>query len=307
MGKTSKDKRDIYYRLAKEEGWRARSAYKLLHIDEVFHIFDGVTRAVDLCAAPGSWSQVLSRRLYETREPKDRDEVKIIAVDLQAMGPLPGIIQLQGDITKLSTAQAIIEHFGEGKKAQLVVCDGAPDVTGLHDIDEYIQSQLLLAALSITTHVLTLGGTFVAKIFRGKDTSLLYSQLRIFFSRVTIAKPPSSRNSSIEAFVVCEDYKPPEGYVPQLIDPMLDDVQKIACETGSPVNRAIVPFLVCGDLRVFDSDMSYSLNIDPEKGYEYRDVVQKPLSPAYSEVLERMKTTSLKHGSIKVEADKKMD
>uniref|UniRef100_A0A182VQI9 Putative tRNA (cytidine(32)/guanosine(34)-2'-O)-methyltransferase n=1 Tax=Anopheles minimus TaxID=112268 RepID=A0A182VQI9_9DIPT len=307
MGKTSKDKRDIYYRLAKEEGWRARSAFKLIHIDEVFHIFDGVTRAVDLCAAPGSWSQVLSKRLYESRDPKDRDEVKIIAVDLQSMGPLPGIVQLQGDITKLSTAEAIIQHFGEQQKAQLVICDGAPDVTGLHDIDEYIQSQLLLAALNITTHVLTQGGTFVAKIFRGKDTTLLYSQLRIFFERVTIAKPPSSRNSSIEAFVVCQDYRPPEGYIPQMINPMLDDVQQIACQTDSPVNRAIVPFLVCGDLRKFDSDMSYSLNIDPEKDYEYRDVVQKPLAPAYSEVLERMKTTSLKHGSIKVEADKKKD
>lgn len=307
MGKTSKDKRDIYYRLAKEEGWRARSAFKLIHIDDVFKIFEGVTRAVDLCAAPGSWSQVLSRRLYETRDPKDRDEVKIIAVDLQAMGPLPGIIQLQGDITKLSTAEAIIAHFGDGQKAQLVICDGAPDVTGLHDIDEYIQSQLLLAALNITTHVLKVGGTFVAKIFRGKDTSLLYSQLRIFFERVSIAKPPSSRNSSIEAFVVCQNYQPPEGYVPQLINPMLDDVCKIACETNSPVNRSIIPFVVCGDLREFDSDMSYSLNIDPERDYEYHDVVQKPLAPAYSEVLERMKTTSLKHGSIKVEADKKKD
>uniref|UniRef100_A0A182QIT3 Putative tRNA (cytidine(32)/guanosine(34)-2'-O)-methyltransferase n=1 Tax=Anopheles farauti TaxID=69004 RepID=A0A182QIT3_9DIPT len=306
MGKTSKDKRDIYYRLAKEEGWRARSAFKLIHIDDVFKIFEGVTRAVDLCAAPGSWSQVLSRRLYEKRDPKDRDEVKIIAVDLQSMGPLPGIIQLQGDITKLSTAEAIIAHFGD-QKAQLVICDGAPDVTGLHDIDEYIQSQLLLAALNITTHVLKVGGTFVAKIFRGKDTSLLYSQLRIFFERVSIVKPPSSRNSSIEAFVVCQDYKPPEGYIPQMVNPMLDDVRQIACETDSPVNRAIIPFVVCGDLREFDSDMSYSLNIDPERDYEYHDVVQKPLAPAYSEVLERMKTTSLKHGSIKVEAGKKKD
>ncbi|KAJ1381896.1 S-adenosyl-L-methionine-dependent methyltransferase [Sesbania bispinosa] len=64
MGKASRDKRDIYYRKAKEEGWRARSAFKLLQIDEEFNIFEGVKRAVDLCAAPGSWSQVLSRKLY---------------------------------------------------------------------------------------------------------------------------------------------------------------------------------------------------------------------------------------------------
>lgn len=296
MGKTSKDKRDIYYRLAKEEGWRARSAFKLLHIDEIFNIFAGVTRCVDLCAAPGSWSQVLSKKLYENNP----DDVKIIAVDLQPMAPLQGVVQIQGDITKLSTAESIISHFGDGQKAQLVVCDGAPDVTGLHDIDEYIQSQLLLAALNISTHVLVNGGTFVAKIFRGKDTTLLYSQLKIFFEKVSIAKPASSRNSSIEAFVVCQNYKPPEGYKPQMINPMsIDDIEII--ESDSPVNKVIVPFIVCGDLRGYDSDMSYSLNLDSDKKYEYKEVVQKPINPAYSEVLEKMKTVSLKHGSIVVD------
>ena len=88
-----------------------------------------------------------------------------MAVDLQAMAPLPGVTQLQGDITKLSTANKIVAEFS-GESADLVVCDGAPDVTGLHDIDEYIQAQLLLAALNITTHLLKHGGTFVAKIFR---------------------------------------------------------------------------------------------------------------------------------------------
>ncbi|XP_055850273.1 putative tRNA (cytidine(32)/guanosine(34)-2'-O)-methyltransferase 1 [Episyrphus balteatus] len=297
MGKTSKDKRDIYYRLAKEEGWRARSAFKLLHIDEKFHILKGVTRAVDLCAAPGSWSQVLSKRLYEDRKNED---VKIIAVDLQAMAPLPGVIQIQGDITKLSTANSIIEHFGE-KKAQLVICDGAPDVTGLHDIDEYIQSQLLLAALSITTHVLMPGGNFVAKIFRGKDTSLLYSQLRIFFETVSIAKPHSSRNSSIEAFVVCQNYKCPDGYIPQMINPMVDDVKLIASATESEVNKQIIPFVVCGDLRGFDSDMSYSLNLDPDSTYTYREVIQKPISPAYKEILDKLKSCSIKHSAITVD------
>lgn len=242
----------------------------------------GVTRAVDLCAAPGSWSQVLSERLYVNNPNKD--QVKIIAVDLQAMAPIDGVIQLQGDITKLSTAEAIIQHFTttsdkekppesttgdnikddhikDNLKAQLVVCDGAPDVTGLHDLDEYIQGQLLLAALSITTHILRTGGTFVAKIFRGKDTDLLYSQLRIFFEKVSIAKPASSRVSSIEAFVVCQNYRCPEGYIPQMINPMLEDVEVIANATGSQVNRQILPFVVCGDLRGFDSDMSYSLDV----------------------------------------------
>merc|ERR1712055_1103002 len=102
--------------------------------------------------------------------------------------PLPGVTQIQGDITNLSTATHIIQQF-DGEHADLVVCDGAPDVTGLHDLDEYVQAQLLLAALNITTHVLKQGGTFVAKIFRGKDVTLLFAQLRLFFENVTVAKP----------------------------------------------------------------------------------------------------------------------
>lgn len=117
-----------------------------------------------------------------------------------------------GDITKKETADQIVSHF-EGQKADLVVCDGAPDVTGLHDIDEFVQAQLVLAALNITTHVLKVGvgSRFVAKIFRGKDVTLLIAQLKLFFDKVTISKPRSSRNSSIEAFVVCEGYQPPIG------------------------------------------------------------------------------------------------
>lgn len=200
-------------------------------------------------------------------------------------------------------------------------------VTGLHDIDEYIQSQLLLAALSITTHVLRTGGNFVAKIFRGKDTTLLYSQLKIFFEKVSIAKPASSRNSSIEAFVVCQNYQPPEGYIPQMINPMIDDVRIVANETESHVNRLIIPFIVCGDLRGFDSDMSYSLLVntsqslrvhsliivflflqnDPDKGYTFKDVVQKPISPAYKEVLEKTKNLSLKHQAFVVEETEKSE
>lgn len=118
----------------------------------------------------------------------------------------------KGDITKKETAEQIIAHF-DGEKADLVVCDGAPDVTGLHDLDEFVQAQLVLAALNITTHVLKVGAQsrFVAKIFRGKDITLLIAQLKMFFDKVTVSKPRSSRNSSIEAFVVCEGYQPPKG------------------------------------------------------------------------------------------------
>lgn len=286
MGRTSKDKRDVYYRLAKENGWRARSAFKLLQLDEEFQLFRGVQRAVDLCAAPGSWSQVLSQKIG------GQGSSQVVAVDLQAMAPLPGVTQIQGDITQLSTAKEIIRHF-EGCPADLVVCDGAPDVTGLHDVDEYMQAQLLLAALNIATHVLKLGGCFVAKIFRGRDVTLLYSQLRIFFSSVLCAKPKSSRNSSIEAFAVCQGYDPPEGFLPDLTRPLLDHAYNSDFNQLDGPSRVIVPFVTCGDLSAYDSDRSYPLDLEDGSEYKYTPPTQPPIAPPYQEAC-RLK----KHGQL---------
>ncbi|KAF5832277.1 FtsJ-like methyltransferase-domain-containing protein [Dunaliella salina] len=211
----------IVNRKAKEEGWRARSAFKLLQVDEAFQIFKGVHHAVDLCAAPGSWSQVLSRRLYlPALRSGSADPPRIVSVDLQPMAAVEGVTQLQGDITSEGTAARVISHF-HGDKADLVVCDGAPDVTGLHDLDEYGQAQLLLAALTITFHVLRPGGTFVAKIFKGNDMSLLYSQLKLLFPEVFFAKPKSSRNSSIESFVVCRFFSPSPSFNPSSLTRLL--------------------------------------------------------------------------------------
>jgi tRNA (cytidine32/guanosine34-2'-O)-methyltransferase len=245
MGRLSRDKRDIFYRFAKEQGYRARSAFKLLQLDAEFDIFRNVRRVVDLCAAPGSWSQVLVDQLNDDNDqcnltsnlcsatttsdtlvdttsgggchmdPANRPssiQPRIVAVDLQPMAPIEGVHIIQGDITSIQTAHAIIAAMNDGQeqeqqqRAELVVCDGAPDVTGLHDVDEYLQSQLLFAAMLISTHVLCDGGTLVAKIFRGPHVTLLYTQLRILFRRVHVAKPTSCRNSSMESFVVCEQF-----------------------------------------------------------------------------------------------------
>eukprot|EP00935_MAST-01C_sp_MAST-1C-sp1_P000165 g165.t1 len=313
MGRCSKDKRDIYYRKAKEVGFRARSAFKLLQLDEEHDLFSGVERAVDLCAAPGSWSQVLSRKLWDgegseaaasvgsaggSGSGEGEEDVRIVAVDLQEMAPIKGVVQLQGDITSKSTADQIIGFF-KGQKAQIVICDGAPDVTGLHDIDQYVQAQLLLAALNITTHVLQQGGSFVAKIFRGKDVSLLYSQLRLFFSEVTCSKPKSSRNSSIEAFVVCKGFSLPAGYEPSMLTPMLD--QKYGAQNQmNGHGRVIVPFLACGDLSGFDADQSYPLDAlnssgkggssggsGDNAGGAVLNPVQGPINPPYSQYLQQ--------------------
>ncbi|CAM9867108.1 unnamed protein product [Ectocarpus fasciculatus] len=293
MGKTSKDKRDIFYRKAKEVGFRARSAFKLMQIDDEYDLFSGVNRVVDLCAAPGSWCQVLSSKLYagtdEANAMVESGEPRIVAVDLQEMAPIPGVVRIQGDITSQSTAELIISHFS-GNLADLVVCDGAPDVTGLHDIDEYMQAQLLLAALNITTNTLRVGGNFVAKIFRGKDVSLLYSQLRCFFAEVTVAKPKSSRNSSIESFVVCRNYSPPPGFVPSM-DRLLQSHMYNASNDMMGPSSLVVPFVACGDLNGYDADKSYPLQLDESSAeYSYTDPVCPPIKPNYNTYIQRKKS-----------------
>jgi len=356
MGKSSKDKRDAYYRLAKEQGWRARSAFKLIQLDEQFDLFNGVTRVVDLCAAPGSWSQVLSRvlikgesfgrRAWEDKqrwerkfilgeessqeeelkvgELKPREGVKIVAVDLQPMASLEGITTLKGDITHPSTIPRILQALdpetykpddGAGESGsnpvELVISDGAPDVTGLHDLDIYIQSQLLYSALNLALKILKPGGKFVAKVFRGRDVDLIYTQLRCFFTSVHCAKPRSSRASSLEAFVVCEGFSLPKGYkidparpvglgarvpVPEIAqkskEEYVDGQKRTVRDDGVTTlefesdaeddNRWIAPFLACGDLSAWDADATYHLPKDRVS----LDPIQPPTAPPYKRALE---------------------
>lgn len=368
MGKSSKDKRDAYYRLAKEQGWRARSAYKLLQLDEEFNLFEGASRVVDLCAAPGSWSQVLSRILVKgekfgriawqesvdkeragslsgtpgedvfvpaekKEEPKPREGVRIVAIDLQPMSPLEGITTLRADITHPSTVPLLLQALdpdtydpsarAPSTPVDLVISDGAPDVTGLHDLDIYVQSQLLWAALNLALCVLKPGGKFVAKIFRGKDVDLIYAQLKVVFERVRVAKPRSSRASSLEAFVVCTGFCPPRGFKADLENPlgagtkltttppdpsertkpsrrMRDDgVEEL--ELGSDIEeegddpRWIAPFLACGDLSAFDSDASYHLPKDRVS----LDPVQPPTAPPYKRALEMRRAAGGAYGKTK--------
>lgn len=284
MGKSSKDKRDLYYRKAKEQGYRARSAFKLLQLNDEFHFLDdpNLKRVVDLCAAPGSWSQVLSRRLFEGTDGTDASDRKIVAVDLQAMSPIDHVTTLQADITHPRTLARILELFGH-HKADFVCSDGAPDVTGLHDLDEYVQQQLILSALQLATCVLRPGGTFVAKIFRGRDIDLLYSQLGLLFDRVTCAKPRSSRGTSLEAFIVCEQYHPPEGWQPRLdLNQSVQEFFEGCCPHAQQPPRQIAAFMACGSLDSFDSDATY--HIAPTRASSLAPV-QQPTNPPYKHAL----------------------
>lgn len=163
---------------------------------------------------------------------KPRKDVKIVAIDLQPISPLPGITTLRADITHPATVPLLLRALHSSyspstssnqqasSPVDLVLSDGAPDVTGLHDLDIYVQSQLLFAALNLALCVLRPGGKFVAKIFRGRNVDLLYAQLKLFFSHVHVAKPRSSRASSVEAFIVCLNFQPPEGFKASLDDPL---------------------------------------------------------------------------------------
>lgn len=380
MGKSSKDKRDAYYRLAKEQNWRARSAFKLIQIDEQFDLFSysdpsKCTRVVDLCAAPGSWSQVLSRVLIkgesfgrrawvermermkmqhsvlvesnpttagvsdfigsldiDDTKPalKPRENVKIVAIDLQPMAPLEGIVQLKADITHPSTVPLLLkaidpefDQHNETHRIDLVISDGAPDVTGLHDLDIYVQSQLLYSALVLAMKVLRPGGKFVAKIFRGRDVDLIFAQLRLVFERVHVAKPRSSRASSIEAFVVCEGYKPIKDWTPEIGSalqiPVTEDQTTKAEEQSydsdkqtrhlredgiveihleeeeADPKRWIAPFLACGDLSAWDADATYKLPAD----HTSLPPVQPPTAPPYKEAIEKRRADGGAYGKTK--------
>jgi tRNA (cytidine32/guanosine34-2'-O)-methyltransferase len=179
------------------------------------------------------------------------------------------------------------------------------DVTGLHDVDEYIQGQLLLSAINITTHVLCKGGSFVAKIFRGKDVGLLYTQLRLLFHEVSVAKPSSSRNSSIEAFVVCQGFKagdycnlPLEGG----FDRQLAGAGGLRSEDeggSDDILPSIVPFLACGDLTGYKTPAGIDF-LDSDKSYPLDEAhvepVMKPIRPPYEASIAKAKESRQKKG-----------
>jgi tRNA (cytidine32/guanosine34-2'-O)-methyltransferase len=193
--------KDIFKKKANREGYRARSAYKLLQLDDSLKVLEGVAVAVDLCAAPGGWTQVLQRRLRRScLNPV------IVAVDLCEVAALDAVTIIRGDITQNRTTVAIREALG-GRQADVVVCDGAPEVTGVHGLDEVLQQQLVASAMCLAVQVLRVGGVFLTKVFAGSSSlslPLLQAQaMASGFASVQLCKPDSSRGSSAEAFLIC--------------------------------------------------------------------------------------------------------
>lgn len=250
----SYSKRDIYYRKAKEEGYRARSVYKLKEIHYNYNILNGAEKFVDLCAAPGSWSQML--RILTKSNPKS----KIVSVDIQDIVPIEGVSIIKGDITRQETVQKILSCF-DNDKADVVIFDGAPDVTGLIDMDMYMQVELIIFSLVICMKLLRNGGKFVAKLFKvdakeeaenpfknsyAVKSDFYYEKVKIMFDNVFYFKPNASRSSSHETYIVCEGFGIDEKIRPEIDRMSLDEIFNFEKSTVSEEVKKYLLFLIKG-------------------------------------------------------------
>lgn len=211
MGKTEKKfgkgRLDHYYRLAKEKGYRARSSFKIIQLNQKYGFFNQPKGqkpkpmcVIDLCAAPGSWCQVATQQCPVNS--------LIVGVDLAPIKPLPHVITFQSDITT-DHCRSQLRGYLKTWKADVVMHDGAPNVGMSWTQDAFTQSELVLQSLKLAIEFLAPGGWFVTKVFRSKDYNKLMWVFQQFFEKCEATKPPSSRGVSAEIFVVCKGFKAP--------------------------------------------------------------------------------------------------
>ena len=188
----NKQRRDIYVRQSKVDGYRARSAYKLIEIDEKFKIFKGGLSIIDIGAAPGSWSQ------YAFKAAKSG---KLISIDLKKMEPIGKSIQIQGDFTDIEIQDEIKNNLNG--KVDVVMSDMAVDTTGIKNIDSIQTGELCIEAMKFAKDHMKDNGYFISKIFMGGTFNDIVAEGKKYFKEVKIFKPKSSRKDSKESFIIC--------------------------------------------------------------------------------------------------------
>ena len=209
MAVVKKQRIDEYYRLAKERGYRSRAAFKLLELNKKYNFLKDCRIAIDLCAAPGGWLQILMQEMPPTR--------KIIGIDLDKIERCGDCHTFQSDITTQECRRELICLL-DNNKADIVVHDGAPNFGNDPSKDIFIQNDLVLSALKLATEFLKTNGIFVTKIHRSENFVKILNLLRSLFKHVTITKPLSSRTTSAETYAVCRLYKNPDTIEPSLFD-----------------------------------------------------------------------------------------
>ena len=192
----NKQKRDIYVRQSKVDGYRARSAYKLIEIDKKFKIFKNKMTILDIGAAPGSWSQYVGKIVTNG---------KIISVDLKKMEKINNTIQIIGDFTNPIIQDQIKNKLKS--KAEVVMSDMAVNTTGVKNLDSIQTGELCKEAMIFSKDVISPDGFFISKLFMGSSFNEIVALGKKIFKEVKVFKPQSSRKESKESFIVCKNLR----------------------------------------------------------------------------------------------------
>ena len=192
----NKQKRDIYVRQSKIDGYRSRAAYKLLEIDQKFKILKNGISFVDLGAAPGGWSQYAAKNIKNG---------KILSIDLKKMEKIDNTIQIIGDFTESSCKEKIRSYFKS--KVDVIVSDMALNTTGNKNVDSIATGELCKEAIFFTKELLNKNGKFVSKIFMGSTFNEIIKVSKLIFKETRVYKPPSSRKDSKESFIICKNLR----------------------------------------------------------------------------------------------------